>query len=90
MSFTDFSCGITVPHLHTGEFVESHYIEYYCPDASGWVKHKSCIKHVHKKARTQTTSTEIIELYPNYSQELLDYMHVTLFNALEEAFMNGD
>jgi len=86
-------CGITFAHRHTGEIHESHYVEYWCPTMVQWVSHPSCMRadgvHNHMKARTQTTTTETIEILEDRN-EFVEWLKQELFERQLCLFLEGE
>lgn len=102
--YTDESCGIDVPHRHSGDLVQGHFVEYWCPTLSAWVSEKtresygnSCkCTHRHMKARVQSVVTETIYILP-IKNDLEAYLWEEISKALNkhwdeeiDKFLNGD
>jgi hypothetical protein len=93
MSIYTEECGITFAHRHTGEIQESHYVEYWCPTMTQWVKHPACLTadgpHNHMKARTQTTTTEIIEILEDRN-EFMEWLEREMHERSVYLFLEGE
>lgn len=92
MTFTDMSCGIEQPHRHTGEIVESHYIQKYCPFLSKWLEKEELCEctEPHLTWRTQTTTTEIIEILELVHHELEALVWNEVSKVITKLFLEGD
>lgn len=98
--YSDEHCGIEAPHRHTGELVEGHFVEYWCPTLSGWIAKdelygdKCACEAPHMKARVQDVCTEIIEILPVKlewcSDDFRAYLWDELNKALEKRLFGGD
>lgn len=99
MSFTDAHCGVPGAHWHTGELTESHFVEYWCgvdvggcdPLGVAWVRRRYCVVegNEHTKARTQSTTTEIIELIPDEQFAIKQYLYNEMLFAFEKKFFDA-
>ncbi len=90
MSFIDFDCGIAQLHKHTGIMHEAYYIQYWCTRDEGWVDRAGPDKYgtMPTRCRTQSTSTEEIELYGEWSNPLADIMLEELEKKIEKDTVN--
>lgn len=89
--YTDMDCGIVEPHRHTGEMIQGHRVEYFCPTLHAWVQKDKDIfgrackcETPHMTARIQDTMTEIIEILPGPTVE--DWLKVRIKLAYDERF----
>lgn len=87
--YTDMDCGIKEPHRHTGEMIQGHRVEYFCPTLHSWVRQdkdmlgRACeCETPHMMARVQDTVTEIIEILPGPSVE--DWLKVQIKLAYDK------
>ncbi len=72
-SYTDYHCGISQPHKHTGILRESYYIQYWCTKEEGWVGRAGPDMDgtMPTRCRTRSTTTEEIELLGEIIKEEL-------------------
>jgi SMC interacting uncharacterized protein involved in chromosome segregation len=90
MTYTDFDCGIEAPHRHTGEIVEGHFIDYWCPTLTAWIRNTESYgnqcecKTRHVIARTQTIITERIDLLRLEGESLEDYYGSEIVQYIRE------
>lgn len=94
-SFTDFHCGISQPHRHTGIMHEAHYIQYWCTAEEGWVDRAGPDEkgNMPIRCRTQSTISEEIDLSGEWPSELGDIIKEELDKEIEkkmlQRFMEG-
>ncbi len=98
-SYTDYHCGISQPHKHTGILHEAYYIQYWCTKEEGWVDRSGpdVDGTMPTHCRTQSTTTEVIELLGDWTDPLSLIIKEELrpslekqLDKLEREFLYGD